>query len=461
MTLLSPKEIEYYQPLLEGLEAEEPLVSAWRRHATVTPVNGGIQKWRIAFRRFRDRANQFRRVERPGPGQVVVLSYSREESARGTLLPLMTEMKKRGIPSFLVTSRDTRSLAADNLHQGTVDFETLIQNVDRKAARKIQRRARDLSSELKRVLTDGKDNHSEYWLSRGLLVHEAAMRWLRRDVVVVGDSDMEIPRKAAFLAAQGNNIPTGVLQHGLFGSHQFPLHADHLFCWGEYFKKMARQFDLSAKRILTTGCPRWDMLVKLRTEGRRDPCVRNALGGCRERPLVLLISNAHSADVYPDHYQAYFMGVERLLESDMDVVVKLHPAEKDLSAYKKALGEGIEKRLHVVPGTIGLHAALFHSDVVYHMFSAAALEAMLLGVPVLFERAGDAPKMCDLPDHGGGQWVEAADTVETCRVLGRDGRERQELLTRQDEFIETAFSNLGRATGATVDRILALRSLAG
>jgi len=128
--------------------------------------------------------------------------------------------------------------------------------------------------------------------------------------------------------------------------------------------------------------------------------------------------------------------------------------ERNLEHYRKSLPGHIVDRLAVVPGDVNLHDALRAADVVYHVFSAAALEAMLLGVPVLFERGEGAPPLCDFPEMGGGLWATPDTAPELCRNLSPPGEMRDRCLDSQDTFIQRAMANLGRAAACVVAGLL-------
>jgi hypothetical protein len=451
MPLFTEQEVRRLSPLLRDLEREEPVVCAWRYQGGGGSVPPSWPRLRRLGRIGRDAVLRVKRLPRPAVGQVVVLSHATTPATMGTLRPVMMELAGRGRPAFLITTPRTRALLSEGLHRGHADILQIAAAVGLSARRGLRRRVQELAGQLKSILGADRDGQAELWLELGMAVSEGARQWSGGAGVVITDADLEASRKGFVVGASRAGVPSVVLQHGLLGSHQFPVHADRLFCWGAYFRRQAESYGLEAARAVVVGSPRWDALHALRS-APRNPAVRQKLGGSPGKPLVLVISNAHGAPLYPGLYHPHFEGIQRLVEAGLDVVVKLHPAENGLSGYAGVMPEPILNAIHVVPPDLSLHDALRHSDVVYHVFSAAALEAMLLGVPVLFERGtDDAPRLCDFPDLGGGEWSTSSSVVERCRILSAPGSERTDLLADQEAFLEQALANRGRALAAVVD----------
>ena len=198
-------------------------------------------------------------------------------------------------PPFLITTKASRSILKEGLHDGHVDLTHLLSRMPPKE----QRRLREWSAESCRK------RYINFWIRTRMGVpkhglHRGSWResqhsdWLGRAGVVVADCDIEPWRKGFILGANSLGIPTVVLQHGLFGPYHFPVHASHLFTWGPYFCGDASKYDLRGVKCEPLGCPRWDHLAALRG-APRDLQLFARLGLDSERPVVLLISNAHGA----------------------------------------------------------------------------------------------------------------------------------------------------------------------
>jgi hypothetical protein len=439
---------------LRGLEAQEPLLCAWRYQGG--PGTGTGNLFPTLLRILADRRRARKALEGPAPGQIVVAAYSPLSATWGTLAPILRELASRGEPAYLLYSDQTRPILSSVPHRGAAHIMALAASLPIAVRVRHLFAARRLARSLRRVLPPNSDGGAERWLEWALSTRAAAGPWLKGAGALAADSDIEAPRMALFGAARAAGVPSAVLQHGFFSPHQFPLHAHRLLTWGGYFSRQAIVCGLSPGSEVEVGCPRWDGLDALRREPR-IPAVREAMGGRPGRPLVLIISNAHGAEVYPRHYTPFFEGLRNLVETGLEVAVRLHPVERDLRYYRPHLPDSITDALRTVPQSLSLHDALRHSDVVYHVFSAAALEAMLLGVPVLFERGEEgAEPLTDLPGNGGGRWTGPSGVVRDCAELGTAGEARGACLEAQERFLEGAFSHRGRATEAACASLLRL-----
>lgn len=443
-----------FAPRLKALEAEEPLVCCWRSMGGENSQRPAL--WRRAGRRMREILDLTRSLPRPEPGQVVVVAiHGMRPSSAGNLRPVLAELKRRGAPAFLVVNRSTSGLLDERLHQGHADVALLQASIGHVRSRVHRRRAHELANELKSVLTGGLDGGSETWLEAGLATREAARTWLCDAGPVVLPTDLSSKAKGLALAANEAGGASVVLQHGMIGPREFPVHARSMFCWGSWFCEQARRMGAPGEQPLAVGCPRMDPLAGVREEPR-DPSLRSRLFGDVSAPGVLVISTAHAAPRSPEIYQAALESIRRLLEAGFTLALKLHPGERDDSWYTRNLPDRLAEMVRVVPPEIGIHHAIHHADVAFHVYSAAAMEAMLLGCPVLTQQAPRPDlELTDLPDQGGGSWVDAGNIVECVRGVARNGALRQGILERQEALLDRAFANRGGAASAVVDLLLA------
>jgi len=293
-------------------------------------------------------------------------------------------------------------------------------------------------------------------MAEGLAAREVAAEWLLGAGVLIADGEHEPLRKGFFLGAQRCGVPSVVLQHGVLDLGFFPMHADRLYTWGAHFQRAVEKLGVPSEQFKPLGNPRWDALE---TWGGREVnrAVRASMGGVEGRPLVLLISTTHVSPIYPGLYAAFFQAVQNLADAGLDVAVRRHPAEADMSQYARALSPSARDRLHVLPPCLDLYDGIFNADVVYLTNSTTCLEAMILERPVLFTgeaRGQGIPDYLDYPEYGGGEWCDAGDIVRRCQDLAHPGPERASLIMRQSDFLKMALENRGRATGAVVDEIL-------
>jgi hypothetical protein len=444
--LFSDAELQHFAHRLRRLESVEPVVCAWRYHGGKDGVSiGRLRNW---LRQCRDFVLRQRLLPRPQKGQIVFLSDGPTDATFGNLRAVLRAMQAQRQRPFLVTTHKTRRFLNESLPVDHIDITQLLAAVPLSQRKAIRQRAKELSAEIKNVLGN-RDGASQAWLESGLLAQTIAETWSADAGAIVVDAEHEAWRKGFLLGASRAGTPSLMLQHGTWGPMMFPLHVTMTACWGELSRREVQEWGLEPHRSIALGSPRWDHLTQMRSSPS-DPSDRTRCGGTSDRPLVLLISNTHVAAKYPNLYDPFFEGVARLLETSMiDVAVKLHPSEHGLSEYEKRIPPHLLSRLKIVPVELGLHRPLRACDVAYHVGSAASLEAILLGVPLLFEKGRDSnPNKYHPVLHGGGDWCTPEDVVEGVLDLTHNSVLRRRLLDRQETFLDLALVNRGRASEA-------------
>ncbi|MCX7701781.1 MAG: hypothetical protein N2039_12965 [Gemmataceae bacterium] len=363
----------------------------------------------------------------------------------------MRELQRRNREVFFITSYKTRRFLKERLTRDHIDITRLLAGVPISERRRIKQRVAEIAPELKRVLGN-RDGGCDRWLEAGLLAKAVAKQWAEGASAIIVDADFEAVRKGFLLGAAEAGVPSLMLQHGTWGPMMFPIHATITGCWGELSRRETNDYGLEPERSVALGSPRWDCLINQRNS-LSQPEDRIRCGGDPKRPFVLLISNTHVCHRYPELYEPYFEGVARLLEAtDVDVAIKQHPSEVGLTEYQKRIPERMLARLRTTPQELGLHRPLLACDVVYHVGSAASLEAMMLGVPTLFEKGREAtPAKYAPPLYGGGDWCGPDDVVHRVCELAKPGVARASLLERQTAFLDLALVNRGRSAHAVAD----------
>ena len=448
-----PEHIRSLSPKLAFIERIEPIVCSWRVQSgllSLVAKRTVNTRARELTRNLRDMAWKLMPMERPRPGQVVILAHAATPSTIGTVLPVMRHLAEDGRPAFLVTNAKTRKYLGLKLHSGHADVRQIAAYSGALCQRETVIRAREIADMLAEFFP-GEDTAS--WLKVGLAMRSATESWIGNAKVIVTDSDAEAYRKGFVLGAANAGVPAIILQQGLWGQNHFPIHAAKAFCWGPHFCAEAERCGVDPGTLEAIGCPRFDHLPSIRT-APKSPSLYHAMGKQSGRPLVLIVSNAHAQPLYRQFFDCYFKTVEALAMSKCDLVVKLHPAEPGLTAYREHLSPAAFNRLRILPSSVGLEQAIVHSDVIFQGFSTAAVEAMLLGLPVLFEEGDPTlPKICDFPDYGGGVWCTGSQAAEACMALACDGAERRRVMDSQAAFLERAVVNQGCATAAVCKRL--------
>jgi hypothetical protein len=443
--MLNQASITHYGSLLAKVEAEEPLISLWR---TQVPRGRKLRmrdRIRGGLGNLRRHAFSLRALGTPSDGQVVFYAASATTSTLGAILPLMQELCGLSTPPLFLTNPRTQTPVGDFGQMLQVDIRIWLARLSSIARERCRRRARYLAEILRKTFEEEYDEGILSALEIAALMEEATAEYLVGAGALVMETDYFPLSKGLALGAKRAGVPVFFVQHGLFGPHQFPMYCDRLLCWGDYFKERAGLFGMADTVPVVGGCPRWDPLETSR-HAPKNLDIRRTLGGSSDRPLVLLLSNAHGKASYPDVYDRYFRAVRRLLDAGMVVALKPHPAEKGLAHYRGEIPPELLDRIVVAPKEISLWDVVRHSDVIYHVFSTAALEAMILGVPVLFTAPAQGQQLTEIPESGGGMWCPYDQVVDYCTALGSEGSARVRLLESQGRFLDAAVAYRGNAT---------------
>lgn len=441
-----------FASLMRPLEEEHPILSLWRIQKDGGRCVSRARGIKSILRRVKNAPYRALRSQSPRNGQVVFYASSNTPSTIGTILPLIVEFCRRGVAPFVLTNRETAILKVNGFRADFADFRHWVARTSRGDRKVLRNESRILAKEVERIFGPEYDDDFVTHLEVAMAMRIAAANFMRGASALVLENDYFPINKGLVLGARDIGIPVVILQHGFFGLHQFPMNCDVFLAWGEFFKNEATRYGMDGSTIRITGCPRWDEIQRFK-DREYDERIRKKLGGFDHRPLVLLLSTAHAAACYPTVFSEYFKSVRWLIESGIEVAVKLHPAERDLGAYLRDIPQSVVERMTVVPGSMSLYDAIRHSDVIYNVMSTAAIEAMLFGKPVLFPDGPDRSRLTDFPDHGGGKWCAESQIVEDCTEYGSPGVARDVMLAKQNVFLEVAVANRCCATLKTADAI--------
>ncbi len=446
MALLTSKEIKQLEPLLADLEREEPILSAWRFHLR----KGEKFRRRVADCKDFIKSNYFglKQITIPKKSQPIFLMTANTPSGSGTLLPIIEKLKKDGQNPFLVVNKKkTGSKSANILEINEWIFSSL-RFVEIK---KLKEKAKQLVEEIKRRVPNY-ISLNEYSLFEGLAAKAVSEKMITDGFTIVSDSDKEFFRKGIFVGVTGKKVNTIVLQHGFFDRLLFPIHANYHIDWGPYFSQKALNFGHPPERSVSLGCPRFDRIEEIKKEAK-DPNYFKKYG-IEKGPVVVALSGVHIYEEFPQSIEKFFESIKTLLESDIAVVIKKHPAEVDKNIYKKVLGKELLRKVHFAFSDEDFHQLLFNSDFVYTNASAGSIEAMLLGVPVLWQEGAEENPFPDIPLMGGGVYVNSSTIANVVKEIGIGGSEKEEVILKQENFLSQAIVNKGRATSTVVDFVL-------
>ena len=214
---------------------------------------------------------------------------------------------------------------------------------------------------------------------RAVRLSEAMLR-KERPALVLSNIDSWLAGKTLAKVADRMGIPTLLYQHGFVPEQDLPFASRYIAVWGDYYKRRLKKLGVPAGRIFTVGFNGADMILKGGFRSRKDVC--RSLRLDPEKRIITLTSQGHAPwlDKKKDEMflRAVFGGMKRL--GDAQIVVKLHPAEDGRVAREVARKTGCRVRF---TRDFGLYDLLAASDAMVTISSTTAVEAMVLGKPVI------------------------------------------------------------------------------
>lgn len=209
--------------------------------------------------------------------------------------------------------------------------------------------------------------------------------------LIVVPSDVNYETKILVTVGKRLGVKSLVLQHGMLGHpiSSLPLSADKIAAYGKITKDWFLSQGVEENRIVITGSPRFDKYYT-----KTDPDlkkIREKLGLEHAKKTVTLLLQhnnipTHFANVHLrecEFKSLCKMVVEAIEEIPWaQLLIKLHPGDGKAGLHKKIIKELSRKPILIVQH-FDLFKILHVSDLVITYSSTAALEAMILGKPVV------------------------------------------------------------------------------
>jgi hypothetical protein len=270
----------------------------------------------------------------------------------------------------------------------------------------------------------------------------------RPDLVVVGNPYTMEGRVAARIARQAR-IPVAVLEHGSIfpGSPVWEDAPVDLVCaWGDSSRDALVGCGVPASSIAVTGAPKLDALVS---------DMRSAAG---PGEYILVATSGPGDQVSHAQHAAFIELLYRAAQSTPEIrwLVKLH--RKDRQEYYEAA-----RRAHPAAAIefvdssgerfgVDIFDYLRRARALVTVYSTAALDAMVVGVPVVTVQVNDAPEggRIEFMRHSR-QVVDDAGMRDAARSAWRGEPHPSDAGARA--YAARHFHNLGHAAAATAARL--------
>jgi len=261
------------------------------------------------------------------------------------------------------------------------------------------------------------------------------------------------------------NIPTIVIQHGIqaeLRGHD-DINTDKFAAWGPMHKERYIAWGNPPDKLEVTGSITFDKLYNRKTDPDVKVKMCQKLGLDANKKIFMIATRTNwpaywtSAFRDADSETTMFREVLKALElcCEEQLVVKVHPGEIRDGMYQNALADVNPKRNHVViTKDVDLHDLIDASDMVIISSSTVALEAMILGKPVIIVNLTRREDLIPYAGSGAALGVYNAEDIAPAiqRVLSNPSL-NEELAENRAKFIhDYAYKIDGKA----IERVAAL-----
>ncbi len=258
------------------------------------------------------------------------------------------------------------------------------------------------------------------FLSQAVLTREAI------GGILVDEDVCEFNRTLVTVAG-AMSIPSVVIQHGapfqINPTGYAPVSATRIAAWGRYSQDLLRSWGVPQEKICLTGVPRYDSFQP-DAQGAAKKEVAEKTGASGQGPLILYACDPPHREGREDyvgipssqreeeeHLKHFLDGLGEVPE--VVGIVKLHPKDADQGwAERIVRSHPVSVRVAVLR-LFSTPALLRACDVFVTMYSTVAIEAMLLGKPVVTINCTGQP---DIQPHA---QLGAALPVRAAGELGR------------------------------------------
>jgi len=270
--------------------------------------------------------------------------------------------------------------------------------------------------------------------------------------------------RAALVAARELGVPTLGIQHGIL----YPGYYSYMHAPGEeacprpdrtaVFGEAARRFLVEEGRyapesLVVTGSPKFDELLETARSWDAQALRRDFGVGTGER-LVAVASRYHGIRRTHQSIGSAFASLVRAVEAlpGVRLVVKPHPAEPAWD-YERAARDSGSSRLRVLPAQAPLLELLHACDVLVTVESLSAVEALVLGRPVLILNM--PTNLAEMVEAGAALGVAAGeDPGPALRAALDDAQTRDRLAQARSRYLDDVAAGVDGQATARLLRLL-------
>ncbi|MEK6973635.1 MAG: CDP-glycerol glycerophosphotransferase family protein [Nanoarchaeota archaeon] len=272
---------------------------------------------------------------------------------------------------------------------------------------------------------------------------------------IVLASDVLRTGKTAAKTAELNKVASVTVQHGATGERAgrygyLPISSDRFACWGKTSKKALISYGGNEKKIVITGCPRYDSLIK--KQGFRSKEEIYALFNLKPEDKIIV----YATNVMPEQELMFTNLARACNELNIKLVLALHPADKE-EFYKNICSKN-NWSLLVNKDFSNLFSLISYSELLITKASTVAIEAMIIGKPIVTMNFTTAPDRLPFAKLGAAIGVyKPEDLKSVISGILNDESTRKKLMKHAEAFlIDYIYSLDGRSTERVVKLIKGL-----
>lgn len=300
------------------------------------------------------------------------------------------------------------------------------------------------------------------WAVRSYEEMSEALEWARPAVVCLYAESSGWGR-AAIAACRAKDVPSVGIQHGILYPKYYSYRhdAEEADCprplRTSVFGDAARRFLIEAghyppETLVVTGSPKFDELL-LASHSWDRGAIRGRFGVAADERLLLVASRFQGIRETHQSIGSAFPALVRAVEAlpCTRLLVKPHPAE-GTGGYERVLREQGAERVTLLPARADLMQLLFAADALVTVESLSAVEALVLGRPVVILNM--PTNLREMVEAGVALGVASgADPRPALLAVLEDEETKRRLLeARRDYLADVASGVDGRAT----ERLLTL-----
>lgn len=270
--------------------------------------------------------------------------------------------------------------------------------------------------------------------------------------------------RAALAAAARAGVPSVAIQHGIVypGYYSYRHDADEGECprpdrtavFGEAARRLLVEMGhYDPQSLVVTGSPRFDALLEASRQWDRAALRRRF--AVRDDESMVVVASRHQGirethESIGSAFPAFVRAVDAV--GAVRCLVKPHPAEPD-TAYRRDLEAAGAARTRVLPADTDLNELLFACDLLVTVESLSAVEALVLGRPVLVLNA--PTNLSAMVEEGAALGVAAGeDPADALRAALFDAGTRDRLAAARARYVDDVASGVdGQATRRIVDLV--------